>query len=404
VGQAATNATLAEAWVQLQAAVEQAQAKNEWSAAEQALATFAVQAKADPAIERALSQRQQQLAADGDVWYQAALAKLPAGATPVELANRLRGIDGLRDLAMSDNRPDAESRYQEALTKLGQRLNAAKRQARQALESGHVLDLPKIASDLAPAFAQTPVTDLHRQFSLLCSEAAGTKPVWISSWAVTKPKLLAAKGADALAAAAALVLAGDIAEAKALLANDPLLASGDLLRRREAIFGRKAAVLTFDDPDDLQYIDVLTGNPRMSGGTLTGAPGEVIAVACAAPIGTSGWDMALGVSLEQALADGQAVVSLARGEAADAQIRIEKDALFTRVRTSSGWQEMRTARPETKLLRVRISERGGTVTVLLNDQVILQAPQAKIAPGSVLRFEASGMVWALTDLQAVGGE
>jgi hypothetical protein len=189
-----------------------------------------------------------------------------------------------------------------------------------------------------------------------------------------------------------------------LLANDPLLASGDLLRRREAIFGRKAAVLTFDDPDDLQYIEVLTGTPRMSGGTLTGSPGEVIAIACAAPIGASGWDVALGVSLEQALADGQAVVSLARGEAADAQIRIEKDALFTRVRTAGGWQEVRTARPEVKVLRLRLAERGGNVTILLNDQVILQATQAKIAPGSVLRFEASGMVWALTDLQAVGGE
>ena len=403
-GPGSANASLAEPWAQLQAAVDQAQAKGEWSAAELALVAFAAPAKADLVVARAVSQRQQQLAADADVWYQEALAKLPAGATPVELANRLRGIDGLRDQALSDNRPDAESRYQEALTKLGQRLNAAKRQARQALELGRVLDLPKIASDLAPAFAQTPVTDLHRQFSLLCNEAAGTKPVWVTSWAVTKPKLLAAKGADALAAAAALVLAGDIAEAKALLANDPLLSSGDLLRRREAIFGRKAAVLTFDDPDDLQYIDVIAGTPRMSGGTLTGAPGEIIAIACAAPIGTSGWDVALGLSLEQALVDGQAVVSLARGEAADAQIRIEKDALFTRVRTLGGWQEVRTPRPETKVLRLRLAERGGTVTVLLNDQVLVQAAQAKIAPGSVLRFEASGMVWSLTDLQAVGGE
>ena len=403
-GPVSTSSSVAEAWAQLQVVVDQAQSKGEWSAAELALAAFAPQAKADPVVARVVNQRQQQLTADGDVWYQQALAKLPGGATPVELANRLRGIDGLRDQALSDNRPDAESRYQEALTKLGQRLNAAKRQARQALESGRVLDLPKIASDLAPAFAQTPVTDLHRQFSLLCNEAAGTKPVWVTSWAVTKPKLLAAKGADALAAAAALVLAGDIAEAKALLANDPLLGSGDLLRRREAIFGRKAAVLTFEDPDDLQYIDVMAGNPRMSGGTLTGSPGEVIAVSCAAPIGLSGWGVALGVSLEQALVEGQAVVSLVRGDAADAQIRIEKDALFTRVRTLGGWQEVRTPRPETKVLRLRLSERGGTVTVLLNDQVLVQAAQAKIAPASVLRFEASGMVWALTDLQVVGGE
>ncbi len=396
--------SLAEPWAQVQAVVEQAQLVNEWSTAEQALMAFAIQAKADAKIAQAVGQRQQQLAADGDAWYQAALAKLSNGDTAGILAERLRGIEVLRNQALTDNRPDAESRYQEAMTKLVQRMNAAKRQARQAMESGRVLDLPKIASDLAPAFAQTPVTDLQRQFALLCNEAAGTKSLWLTSWAVTKPKLLAAKGANALAAAAALMLVGDTAEAKALLANDPLLVSGDLLRRREAIFGRKAAVLTFDDPDDLQYIEVFTGNPRMSGGTLTGPAGEVIAIACSAPLSTSGWDMSLGIRLEQAMAEGQAVVSLARGMVADAQVRIEKDTLYSRVRIANGWQETSFVRPAAKILRLRLAERAGVVTILLNDQVILQAAKATITPGCVLRFEASGMIWSITDLQAVGGE
>ena len=372
------------------AAVDQSQAQREWSLAEQALAAFSSEIasqKADPTLVRAVAARQQQLATQGDQWYQHTLSQVPKGDAAVDLAKRLHAVDVLRDTALAENRPDAESRYQEALTKLGQRLNAAKRQARQALESGRVLELPKIASDLAPAFATTPVTDLHRQFSLLC-----------------KPKLMAAKGADALAAAAALLLAGDTAEAKALLANDPALATGELLRRREAIFGRKAAVLTFDDPDDLQYIEVLTGNPRMSGGTLTGAPGEAVGVACAAPLGASGWDVAVGMILEQALVEGQAVISLGHGDTAEAQARFEKDAVYVRVRADSGWQEVRFARPESKVLRLRLAERAGAVSVLLNDQVMLQVPAAKIAVGSELRFEASGMVWSLTDLQVVGGE
>ncbi len=400
-------AVLAETWTQVQAAVDQSQAHREWSLAEQALAAFSSEIasqKADPTLVRAVAARQQQLASQGDQWYQQTLSQVPKGDAAVDLAKRLHAVDVLRDTALAENRPDAESRYQEALTKLGQRLNAAKRQARQALESGRVLELPKIANDLAPAFATTPVTDLHRQFSLLCNEAAGTKPMWTSTWAVTKPKLLAAKGADALAAAAALLLAGDTAEAKALLANDPALATGELLRRREAIFGRKAAVLTFDDPDDLQYIEVLTGNPRMSGGTLTGAPGEAVGVACAAPLGASGWDVAVGMILEQALVEGQAVISLGHGDTAEAQARFEKDAVYVRVRAESGWQEVRFARPESKVLRLRLAERAGAVSVLLNDQVMLQVPAAKIAVGSGLRFEASGMVWSLTDLQVVGGE
>ena len=395
------EASLRKSWTALQIVVDQAQAANEWSTAEQALMTFVPEAQADPAIARSVNQRQQQLASDGDVWYRSALAKLANGDSTEALAERVRGIETLRNQVIADSRPDAESRYQEALTKLVQRLDAAKRQARQAVEAGRVLDLPKLAVDLAPAFAQTPVTDLHRHFSLLCNEAAGTKSLWLTSWAVTKPRLLAAKGANALAAAAALLLVGDTAEAKALLANDPVLASGDLLRRREAIFGRKAAVLTFDDPDDLQYIEVFTGNPRMSGGTLTGPPGEVIAIACAAPLSSAGWDMAVGIRLEQTTTDGQAVVSLARGMTADAQVRIEKEALFSRVRTVSGWQETSFVRPASKILRLRLTERAGTVTILVNDQVILQAAKATITPGSVLRFEASGMLWAIIDLQAL---
>lgn len=401
---AAGESPVAAAWKQVQAAVAQAQQQNEWSNAEQALVAFAVQAKADPAVARAVAERQAQLAGDGDQWYQDELGKLAKGDAPTDIAVRLRGIDLLRDVVLADNRPDAESRYQEALTRLGQRLNAAKRQARQAIETGRVLDLPKIASDLAPAFAQTPVADLHRQFSLLCNEAAGIKPLWATTWAVTKPRLLAAKGATALAAAAALLLAGDTAEAKALLANDPALTTGDLLRRREAIFGRKAAVLTFDDPDDLQYIEVVAGEPRMASGSLTGSPGEAVVLSCAAPIGAVGWDVAVGVTLEQAMAEGQAALSLARGENADLQVRIEKDAVHARVRTASGWQETRAQRPEARVLRLRLAERGGTITVFLNDQAVLTAPQGKVASGSVLRFESTGMVWGITDLQVVGGE
>lgn len=399
--------SLSERWRQMVVTIDQAQAAHEWSTAEQALATFASdtgKAKGDAAIAKALSARQQQLAQDGDQWYEQALAALPRGDGAVELAKRLKAVDGLRDMVLAENRPDAESRYQEALTKLGQRLNAARRQARQAVESGRIVELPKIANDLAPAFAGTPVADLHHQFALLCNEGAGIRPLWNTNWTVTRTRLLSSKGADALAAAAALILAGDISEAKALLANDAALASGDLLRRREALVGRKAAVLTFDDPEDLQYIEVITGDPRMAAGTLTGGAGEAIGLACAAPLGVSGWDVAISLNLEQAMTDGQAVVSLARADNVDAQVRIEHEALYVKVRTEGGWQEVRIARPEAKTLRLRLTERGGAVSVLVNDQVALKAVKAKVTVGSVLRFESVGMIWAITDLQVVGGE
>ena len=391
-------------WRELETQLAQVPDALSWSAAEQSLTAFVQQARAEPALVRRVNERLQQLLTDGDQWYQKALADLPQGATPIDIAERLRRIDLLRDQVLADNRPDAESRYQEALTRLGQRLNAAKRQARKALETGIVLELPRIANELAPAFAKTPVADLHRQFSLLCNEAAGIKSHWSTSWAVTKPRLLATKGADALAAAAALLLSGDTAEAKSLLANDPALATGELLRRREAIFGRKAAVLTFDETDDLQFIEIITGEPRMAGGALTAAPGEAIGIACAAPIKTSGWDVTIGANLEQAQAEGQAVISLAKGDSADAQVRVERDVLVARVRTAVGWQETRTPRPDGKLLRLRMAERGGSVLIYANDQQLLNAAQARVATGSVLHFEAVGMLWSLADLQLVGGD
>ena len=163
-------------------------------------------------------------------------------------------------------------------------------------------------------------------------------------------------------------------------------------------------MLTFDETDDLHFIEIITGEPRMAGGALTAAPGEAIGIACAAPIKTSGWDVTIGANLEQAQAEGQAVISLAKGDSADAQVRVERDVLVARVRTAVGWQETRTPRPDGKLLRLRMAERGGSVLIYANDQQLLNAAQARVATGSVLHFEAVGMLWSLADLQLVGGD
>ncbi len=404
VAPAPPRSPAAVAWSAVQATIDQLVARGDWVAAEQALNAFRPTVANEPLLTQQVEQRHQQLLQDNDAWYQQALAALPAGETPSDLAKRFRGLGTLRDAVLGDDRADAGSRYQEALTKLGQRLNAAKRQARQAVENGRVLDLPRIAGELAPVFAGTPVADLHRQFALLCNEAAGIKPLWSTSWEVTRSRLLAATGADALAAAAALLLTGGTAEAKALMANDPALAGGELLRRREALIGRRAAVLAFTDPDDLQYIEVITGEPRMAAGHLSGAPGEGIALACAAPIGRIGWDVALNLAVARQEPDGEAVVSLAVGENADVQVRIEEEAIVARLHSAAGWRETQVPRVASEPVRLRIAERGGTVSVYRNDQLVIGLAAAIVAPGSVLRFEAAGVTWSIDDLQVVGGE
>ncbi len=399
----ATSA-LADAWRVVQAMVEQAQAKPDWPAAEQALTAFAPTVAANPALVGAVRERQRQLVADGDRWYRTQLAALPAAVDAAGLAHHLHQLNTLRDAVLADNRADAQSRYQEALTKLGQSLDAARRQARQLIDGGKVDQLPALATGLAPAFAGTPLVDAQRQFAVLCTEAAAAKPLVQGTWALTHPRLLAAKGEPALAAAAILLLVGDNTEAKNLLANDPALASGALLRRREALNGRTAAILTFDQPDDLRFIEVITGEPRMAAGALTAAPGEPITLTCATPVRTSGWEVVVGATLAATQAESEAQFSLGVGEAADAQVRIEGETVALKVRTATGWEQTQVQRPAGPAVRVRIAERAGSVLVSLNEQKVLSAAAAKVAPGAVFRFEAVGLTWGLTDLQVVAGE
>jgi serine/threonine protein kinase len=398
------SAALAESWRGVQAVVDRAQAKPDWPAAEQALATFATTAVANPELAQAVRDRQRQLSADGDRWYRTQLAALPTADGVVVLADRLRQLNLLRDAVLADNRADAQSRYQEALTKLGQSLDAARRQARQLIEAGKVDQLPALTTGLAPAFAGTSLVDAQRQFAILCTEAAAAKPQWQGTWALTHPRLLAAKGEPALAAAAVLLLVGESTEAKALLANDPALASGVLLRRREALTGRPAAILSFDQADDLRYIEVITGEPRMTAGMLTAAAGEPITMTCVTPIRSSGWEVVVGANLEATQGDAQAQFSLGVGDVADAQIRIEGQAVTIKIRTATGWEDAQVARPVGKAVRLRLAERAGSVLVSLNEQKILTAAAAKIAPGAVFRFAGVGLAWGLTTLQVVAGD
>jgi hypothetical protein len=211
----------------------------------------------------------------GRAWYRSQVAGLPAGGSAQDIAARLPVLAILRDRAIPADRADAESRWTTELARLSQRLSAARVQARRQIDDGQAAVLPALAAELAPAFAGTPVAGLHRQFASACREAAqgsGAGPD------------------DILRRAGLALLRGDGAAARALLAGADGFDRGDLMKRREALLGRDAAVLAFDDAADLQAVDAVLGSIRLERGALTGAAEEMAVVGCVVAVGGPTWE------------------------------------------------------------------------------------------------------------------
>jgi len=338
----------------------------------------------------------QQLADDAEAWYRTELAKLPASGLESAGA-RLTALSRLRDEVGAAERLDADVRYQEELAILVQRLNEARRQARRALESGQPEQLPALAGALAPAFAGTPFTALQRQFALLCNEAAALKPLWNTDWRTTAMSFERQRGDRALAAAAALLLTGDPGRAKRVLLADPGLGSGQLMRRREALMGGLAAVLTFDEPADMQYLDIVSGEPVLGGGALVGRAGQAASLLATVQVGGPDW-MAE-IALHLASADAEVVLSCVAGGETALLVRLAEGKLL--VRHLGGERNAQVAIAGAR--RVRLTCRGDRLLIVLDGREVAAFEAASIPVESQLRLDLAGSDWRLEEMQVVGG-
>jgi hypothetical protein len=399
---------LATRWQQVEKDVDDSSKAGLWADAETALAAFTAAAAKYPDSESAQSAhlRAQQLQNAGDDWFAKTVAALPKGDDPASAANRLNALASVRDQCLANARPDAEARYQEALATLVQGLSEAKRKARLALQAGRFDEVAAGADALAPAFKDTPVAALQRQFAAITGEAAKIQPSWQGDWPTTRAALVKAKGADALTAAAALLLSADLADnadARRLL-TDPALADGDLLRRREALAGRQAAVLTFNDLADLQYIEELAGSPRLANGSL--GSDEAAGIACTVPVGGDSWSAALDLALTPTPgADtSEAVISCVAGQDIPLAVTIGTADLGWKVKTAAGLVQAKTARPKEDHVRLRLACRKGQLRLLLDDQQVATFDQAQIPANSQFRIEIGGFSWHLKNLQVLGAD
>lgn len=367
-----------------------------WGEKEADVAAVAEQVPAGSPADAELRLVRQQLSDDSEAWYRAELAKLPA-AGPGNSGARLTALSRLRDEAGAAERLDADVRYQEELAILMQRLSEARRQARRALEGGKPAELPGIAAALAPFFAGTPVTGLQRQFAILCDEAARIAAFWNTDWRTTAIAFDRQRGERAIAASAAMLLSGDPVRAKRLLLADQSLAAGDLMRRRESLMGGLAAVLTFDDPADMQYVDVLVGEPRMAGGSLVGGDGEPAGLASTVHIGGPDWMADL--SLQLAAPTAEVVVSCLAGGEQALMLRLAESRVVVRHQGAERSASTQVAGAR----RLRITSRAGELRIVLDGRDIARFDRSAVAPQSVLRIEIAGSAWKLDEMQVVGG-
>ncbi|MBA3699743.1 MAG: protein kinase [Planctomycetes bacterium] len=392
----------AERWKSAQVEIDALVKQGDWGAAELRLARVAEEIKGMPtgaAFAQGVRLKGEQLRLDGEAWYRAQIAALPEATTAANVAPRLARLGALRDRALALNRGDAETRYQELVTRLDQQLRAARRQARQAIEAGKPESLPTIAQQLAPWFTGTPLAGVHRQFSALASEAAAAKPLWRADWSATREGLLAAKGEAALAAGAVLLLVSDAESARTVLMGEAALSQGTLVRRREALFGREAAILSFSDLGDLQFIETLQGDVRLENNALTSVGTEACGLAITVPVGGANWNA--GMTLTLGKGAGQVVISCVKADSAEFSLRVESDKLVVKVHSAVGWENTQPQRPAGPL-KIRLVCRANTLQVLVNNQVVSETKQARIPAGSQLRLEAADVAWVLDEVQVVG--
>ena len=367
-----------------------------WAALERESAALAGQVGEGTPAARELSLVQQQLADDAEAWYKSELAKLPPSGQQT-VGARLNGLSRLRDEAGTAERLDADVRYQEELATLMQRLNDVRRQARRALEAGRIDELAKLAGDLAPAFADTPFSAVQRQFALHCSEAAGLTALWKTDWRTTAIGFERQRGERALAAGSALLLIGDPKRAKRVLLADPQLATGSLMRRREALMGGLAAVLTFDEPADMQFLDVTSGEPVLGGGVLRGSAGQATSLGSTVLVGGADWLSEVVLSL--ASPEAEVVIScMAQGEPV-LLVRLAEGALLSRL----GADEQTAPVSVSGQRRLRLSCRGGRLLVVLDGREVARFERTAVPAESQLRLDLAGSDWTLDEMQVVGG-
>ena len=145
------------------------------------------------------------------------------------MRKRLNLLEELRSKASSRYRADAEARYQSTINRGHRRSVGARREAVIMLEQGRAADLPELAANTMSTLEGTPVEDLAQQFIALSDEAeSASEEPWIVRRNALLARLESVEGdaESGVSAAAAIMLDGGVAQAKAFLLGSEALNTG----------------------------------------------------------------------------------------------------------------------------------------------------------------------------------
>jgi len=394
----------AKAWTKTRAEIETMLSQGDFGAAE-----MAVQAALTPPPQDGERARDVQRLADrvrrqGQAWYQNQLATVTSRSEVVDIVAALKTLAHVRDTALRADRLDAATRFEEARQRLRQHVADSRRDARLRVEAGDYAGLTALAATVEQSFRGTPGMAEVRAFLAQCRQAAGLAQLFPKTpWTTVARQLPQQTGAAALAGAAVLLLLEDEEKAAALLAR-PELAEPPLVIAREALRGREAAVLSFDHPSDLRFIETVLGQPSLADGVLSGPRGEPVALRVAVPFDGDDWEVGLTLLLADVGQDAASgLISCGTNERRDVQVQINATGLRLRVRNAEGWSQQDSELPPAGPLRLLIRCQGGTVTIRIQDQERFTVPQVHLPGGSQLGVEVVGAEWRLDDLRVIGG-
>ncbi len=398
------SSSAAAAWTKTRADIESMLGHGDYGAAE-----MTIQAALTPPPQDGERARDAQRVADrvrreGQAWYQKQIATVTTSSEVVDIVGALKTLSLLRDTALRADRLDAATRFEEARQRLRQHLAGSRRDARLRVEAGDFAGLTALAATVEKSFRGAPgMTDV-RAFIAQCTQAAALAQFFPKTpWATVVRQLPQQSGAAALAGAAALLLVDDEGKATTLLAR-PELAEPPLVIAREALRGREAAVLSFDHPSDLRFIETVLGQPSLMNGVLSGPPGEPVALRVAVPFSGDDWEVGLTLLLSDVSKDSASgLISCGTNERRDVQVQISATGLRLRVRNAEGWSQQDSELPAAGPLRIFMRCQGGTVTIRIQDHELFTVPQVHLPNGSQLGVEMVGAEWRLDDLRVIGG-
>lgn len=385
-------------WQGIEEQVGRYAAVNAWPRVDKTFQDFiaTLPASAPATLTDAVRSKRQSLSTRGEAWYQERRAALPDQAGP-----RWAELNRLRDQVPPGHREDINLLLRETGVRLDQEVAALRAKAGRMVEDGRFEALATLSGafrSLPPgAVVGSRVQSLRAQLT----EVQLLKERWNTDWVTTRQQLGDVQGELVLAKAAAQFLTG--ADADALQTMTAIKDEDPLSPRRDRLLGMNVTDLTFTGPEDLQMLDMLQGEPRLTDRALTAQAGTACGIACTAPLSGATWRTEVVVEAKPAGdLPPQVAISLQGDDGKPTvQLRVAPDARNLRVQTAAGTEQFQPGPPTAGVMRLRFECRDGTLSVKDRDEPLAEVKGVTLLPGTRLQMDITGLDWRVTQIRVV---